>query len=159
MRFSTQRWQEGRRVVVTERPEVGPVEQLDVGVKFTCVPDGVLVENSPSWVFEDATVEALAAYGVTDPTPADLGFLEGFPVNLLAATAHFEAEYAGIDSALIRRESNGQRRHPGRYCIALTQPGTEAMPSFSAQPLSWRYASSVSNSKPKRSSSAGMSAL
>lgn len=55
--------------------------------------DGVLVENSPSWVFEDAAAEALAAFGVDDPTPEDLAFLDGFPEDLPAAEAHFEAEH------------------------------------------------------------------
>jgi len=54
--------------------------------------DGVLVENSQSWVFEDAAVEALADFGVDDPTPEELALLDGFPEDLSAAEAHFETE-------------------------------------------------------------------
>lgn len=54
-------------------------------------------------------VEALAAYGVTDPKPADLGFLEGFPVDLSAATAHFETEYDLACGDLWNRRSRTSR--------------------------------------------------
>ena len=36
--------------------------------------DGVLVENSPGWVFEDAAATAAAEFGVEDPTAADHEF-------------------------------------------------------------------------------------
>ena len=52
--------------------------------------DGVLVENSPGWVFEAAAAQALADFGVDDPMPEELALLDGYPEDISAAEAHFE---------------------------------------------------------------------
>lgn len=59
--------------------------------------DGVLVENSPGWVFETAAAEAIRAHGV-EPTDQDVELLTGFPQNIPAAEDHFREQY-GLELA------------------------------------------------------------
>ncbi|MFB6218112.1 MAG: HAD family hydrolase [Halobacteriaceae archaeon] len=57
--------------------------------------DGVLVENSPGWVFDRAARTALRAHGV-HTTPDAVGRLRDFPRDVPAAEAYF-AEQHGVD--------------------------------------------------------------
>ena len=55
--------------------------------------DGVLVADSPRWVFDRAATRALVTSGVDEPTERDRGFLSGFPADLNTAEAHFADRY------------------------------------------------------------------
>lgn len=58
--------------------------------------DGVLVERTPQWVFDETAEETLSAFDITDPMGYEyraIRHLEGTPDRALE---HFEAEY-GID--------------------------------------------------------------
>jgi beta-phosphoglucomutase-like phosphatase (HAD superfamily) len=76
--------------------------------------DGVLVENSQSWVFEAAAAQTLADFGVDDPTPEELALPDGFPEDLSAAEARFETErglaYADLWARRERAASANQSR-------------------------------------------------
>lgn len=64
--------------------------------------DGVLVPNSPRWVFDQAATQALVESGVEEPTKRDLGFLKGFPTDLRTAEVHFTDNY-GLDFETVWR--------------------------------------------------------
>ena len=58
--------------------------------------DGVLVERTPSWVFDEAATEALAAAGIDDPTDYEFHAVRTLDADPQAATDHFETEH-GVD--------------------------------------------------------------
>jgi len=62
--------------------------------------DGVLVANSPRWVFERAATQALTTVGVSEPTDRDQGLLSGFPTDIDAAATHFRTRY-GLDLGML----------------------------------------------------------
>ena len=62
--------------------------------------DGVLVANSPRWVFEHAATQALATAGVNEPTDRDQGLLSGFPMDIDAAATYFRTRY-GLDLGVL----------------------------------------------------------
>lgn len=51
--------------------------------------DGVLVTNSPRWVFDRAASRALVSSGIDEPTERDQELLSGFPADLKAAETYF----------------------------------------------------------------------
>lgn len=60
--------------------------------------DGVLVERSPSWVFDDAAERALAAAGVDDPTDAEFHAVRTLRGDLDEVTTYFESTHGvGFD--------------------------------------------------------------
>jgi HAD superfamily hydrolase (TIGR01549 family) len=58
--------------------------------------DGVLVERSPAWVFEEAANDALAAVGIDDPDDEDYRAVRGIPADHETVTARFEERH-GLD--------------------------------------------------------------
>lgn len=58
--------------------------------------DGVLVANSPRWVFDHAARQALASIGIDEPTERDRELLNGFPTDIKASKTHFTDRH-GLD--------------------------------------------------------------
>lgn len=58
--------------------------------------DGVLVERSPSWVFDDAADDALAAARIDSPTADDYRAVRNLPDDCETVAARFEERH-GID--------------------------------------------------------------
>ncbi|MFC6795627.1 HAD family hydrolase [Halobaculum halobium] len=66
--------------------------------------DGVLVERSPSWVFDDAAGRALAEAGIDDPTDEEFRTVRVLRSDLEEAMAHFESTHdVGFDRLWRRR--------------------------------------------------------
>ncbi len=55
--------------------------------------DGVVVERTPSWVFDDAAAEALAAFGIEDPSEEAYQLVRMPPAATEAPTRLFNQEY------------------------------------------------------------------
>ncbi|MEZ3144393.1 HAD family hydrolase [Halobaculum sp. MBLA0143] len=55
--------------------------------------DGVLVERTPGWVFDEAAETALAAAGVEEPTEYEFHAVRTLDTTVEAATDHFETEH------------------------------------------------------------------
>ena len=67
--------------------------------------DGVIVERSPAWVFDDAAQTALAEVGIRDPTDREFGMVRSLHGELSAATAHFERAHGVPFERLWRRRN------------------------------------------------------
>ncbi|MFB6126500.1 MAG: HAD family hydrolase [Halolamina sp.] len=67
--------------------------------------DGVIVERSPSWVFDDAAQTALAEVGIHDPTDREFGMVRSLRGELSEATDHFEHAYGVRFGQLWRRRN------------------------------------------------------
>jgi phosphoglycolate phosphatase-like HAD superfamily hydrolase len=55
--------------------------------------DGVLVERTPGWVFDEAAETALAAAGIEEPTDEEFHAVRTLDTTPQAATDHFETEH------------------------------------------------------------------
>lgn len=67
--------------------------------------DGVLIERSPSWVFDDAAERTLAGAGIDDPTAREFRVVRTLEGGLDAAKEHFESTHGVAFEDLWRRRN------------------------------------------------------
>lgn len=66
--------------------------------------DGVIIERSPSWVFDEAAQKALAHVGIDEPTGEEIRMARGLHGDLDRAQEHFQTEHdVGFDPIWRRR--------------------------------------------------------
>lgn len=67
--------------------------------------DGVIVERSPSWVFDNAAETALSEAGIDDPTGREFRMVRMLSGGLADATDHFQEKY-GVEFAPLWQRRN-----------------------------------------------------
>lgn len=60
--------------------------------------DGVIVQRTPGWVFDEAAEETLTDFGIDDPTPFEFRAVRTLATTVKQAKKHFEEE-RGLDFA------------------------------------------------------------
>ncbi|MFB6176991.1 MAG: HAD family hydrolase [Halobaculum sp.] len=60
--------------------------------------DGVIVQRTPGWVFDEAAEETLTEFGVDDPTPFEFRAVRTLATTVKQAKKHFDEE-RGLDFA------------------------------------------------------------
>lgn len=67
--------------------------------------DGVIVERSPSWVFDNAAETALSEAGIDDPTGREFRMVRMLSGGLESARDHFESKYGVAFAPLWQRRN------------------------------------------------------
>lgn len=68
--------------------------------------DGVIVQRTPGWVFDEAADETLADFGIDDPTPFEFRAVRTLATTVKQAKKHFDEE-RGLDFADLWKARGG----------------------------------------------------